>query len=395
MLGGAAALPLALLAPGAEAANAAGNLLAGPAGCGVPPREPVPFPLPDPGATWSAPPGRTVTTVEAEAGRFLYRVNGRPQTIQGMGYNPPSVGPMWASEHARRQRLQQDLTLMAAAGVNTLVGWNPAAIDGLALDVAWQAGLGVVLPFDVDFTADVRDTRVQQAFMDAVLTWVWRYREHPAVRMWGIGNEVLQRSVPPAWCGTPASDDQHDWAVAWSRLLLETADLIHAHDPDHPVLYREAEDSYAPWLAGALAERPADRPWLVYGINAYTPRLGEIIASWPRRGIPTSVFISEYAPLNAPHGQRAEHFRSQWQMILARPEYVLGGAVYVWATDGPEEVDRQFGLVDAAGQPVDNALAAISELYHADAGAADAGTDDASIIGTGFEAVQTPGRDRA
>jgi hypothetical protein len=70
--------------------------------------------------------------------------------------------------------------------------------------------------------------------------------------------------------------------------------------------------------------------------------------------------------MNAPHGERAEGFRAQWAAVRARPDYVLGGAVYVWSTDGPEEVDRQFGLVDAAGQPVDDALETISALYHAD-----------------------------
>ena len=184
-----------------------------------------------------------------------------------------------------------------------------------------------------------------------MLAWVEQYRPHPAVRMWAVGNEVLQRSVPPAWCGTAPSASQSAWADAWSSLLVEVADLIHARDPDHPVLYREAEDSYAPWLARALAANPADRPWLVYGVNAYTPRLAEILDGWPERGIPTSLLVSEYAPLNAPHGERADQFREIWGVIQARSSFVLGGAVYVWSTDGPEEVDRAFGLVDAERHP--------------------------------------------
>jgi hypothetical protein len=256
---------------------------------------------------------------------------------------------------------------MAAAGVNTLIGWNPATVDGLTLDVAQQVGLGVALPFDVDFTLDVKDTGVRRAFTSAVLAWVGQYRLHPALRMWAVGNEVLQRSVPPSWCGTAPSESQSAWADAWSTLLVEIADLIHARDPQHPVLYREAEDSYAPWLARALAASPGDRPWLVYGVNAYTPRLPEILDGWPDRLIPTSLLVSEYAPLNASRGERADRFRELWGAIRARPSFVLGGAVYVWSTDGPEEVDRAFGLVDANGEPVDDALDAISALYHADA----------------------------
>jgi hypothetical protein len=50
-------------------------------------------------------------------------------------------------------------------------------------------------------------------------------------------------------------------------------------------------------------------------------------------------------------------------VIRAFPAFVVGGAVYVWSTDGPEEVDRQFGLVDEHGAPVDDALDTIAELY--------------------------------
>ncbi len=338
--------------------------MASPVMCSVPPREPHPFAAPDPSVNWSAAPGPLQTTVQYVDGRYLYTVDGQPETVRGMGYNPPADSQ---PSGVRRLRLEQDLSLMVASGVNTLIGWNPGVIDGLALDVAREAGLGVALPFDIDFTSDLRDVRVRQAFTDAAVAWVEQYRTHPAVRMWAIGNEVLQRAVPPTWCSTAPTAEQDSWAATWASLLVETADLIHSRDPLHPVLYREAEDSYAPWLARALAAQPADRPWLVYGINAYTPRLAEIIEGWPKRGIPTSLLISEYASLNAPHGERADGFRSQWAAIRTRPGYVLGGAVYVWSTDGPEEVDRQFGLVDAAGQPVDDALETISTLYHADA----------------------------
>jgi hypothetical protein len=345
--------------------RAADTAVASPLACGVPPREPLPFPLPDPATSWTAPPGPVPTSVELTAAGFEYRVNGRPTFIQGMGYNPP-VGNLPLD--ARRQRLDIDLPLMAAAGVNTVIGWNPAVFDGSLLDAAHRSGLGVALPFDVDFTLDVRDSATRQSFTSTILRWVDQYRAHPAVRFWAVGNEVLQRSVPPAWCSTAPSETQGAWADAWSTLLLDVADRIHERDPDHPVLYREAEDSYAPWLARALAARPAPRPWLVYGVNAYTPRLVEIIDGWPDRLIPTSLLVSEFAPLNGARGERADAFREIWGSIRTRAAQVLGGAVYVWSTDGPEEVDRAFGLVDANGEPVDDALETIAGLYHESAG---------------------------
>ncbi|MFN8633303.1 MAG: hypothetical protein U0893_05555 [Chloroflexota bacterium] len=357
---------------------------AAPLACDTPPREPTPFGEPDLLASGSTLSGPLPTTVRSDGGRYVYQVDGLPTRVRGMGYNP-SVTAL--TSEARRTRLLRDFGLMANAGVNTVVGWNPAVLDGMALDVAAETGVGVALPFDVDFTLDVADPAVQRRLASTILSWVDRYRQHPALRLWAVGNEVLQRSVPPAWCGTPPSDRQASWASAWASLLIQLADAIHARDPYHPVLYREAEDAYTSWLARALADDPDDRPWLVYGVNAYTPRLAAILDGWSGSGVPTSLLVSEFAPLNGQRGERAASYREIWSVIRARSSFVLGGSVYVWSTDGPEMVDRSFGLVDASGEAVDDALDTISELYHEDAGDAErvsarqigASSDDASM----------------
>lgn len=182
LTGAGAALGMAGVCGGPGGSSAwGGSAWASPVACAFPPREPHPFASPDPAVSWSAPPGPTFTSVNGGSGQFVYTVGGSPEIIRGMGYNPPISAGLTVA--ARRLRLEQDLQLMAAAHVNTLIGWNPAAIDGLTLDVAWQAGLGVTLPFDVDFTAGIRDASIRRAFTDAVLAWVEQYRAHPAVRM--------------------------------------------------------------------------------------------------------------------------------------------------------------------------------------------------------------------
>jgi hypothetical protein len=61
-------------------------------------------------------------------------------------------------------------------------------------------------------------------------------------------------------------------------------DEVHRLNPHHPVVYRDAEDAHVGWLTEALRARPASRPWLVCGINAYTTRLDHILTAWPSRG---------------------------------------------------------------------------------------------------------------
>ena len=56
-------------------------------------------------------------------------------------------------------------------------------------------------------------------------------------------------------------------------------------------------------------------------------------------------------------------FQHQWAQITTRPGVVLGGLAYTWATNGPEDLDRVFGLVDPSGTPTDGALAAVSDAY--------------------------------
>jgi hypothetical protein len=45
---------------------------------------------------------------------------------------------------------------------------------------------------------------------------------------------------------------------------------------------------------------------------------------------------------------------------------VLRGLAYTWATNGPEDLDRVFGLVDPQAVPTDGALAALSASYLSD-----------------------------
>ena len=72
------------------------------------------------------------------------------------------------------------------------------------------------------------------------------------------------------------------------------------------------------------------------------------------------LLVSEFAPGGMSPADRPQGLREMWKMIRGANGWVLGGAVYAWTTDGPEEVDRVFGLVDDDGQPVDGAFAAIS-----------------------------------
>jgi len=105
----------------------------------------------------------------------------------------------------------------------------------------------------------------------------------------------------------------------------------------------------------------------VYGANIYSQaRLQQVISSWPAQWPGQPLIISEFAPGGMSASDRPLAFQQQWQVIRSRPDVVLGGLAYTWATNGPEDLDRIFGLVDPNGVPTDGGLAALSAMYLSD-----------------------------
>jgi hypothetical protein len=98
-------------------------------------------------------------------------------------------------------------------------------------------------------------------------------------------------------------------------------------------------------------------------MNFYTFRMRDAIETWPKKGLDVPIVVSEFAPAGIGRGERAAGYWRMWSMIRARPEFVLGAAPYVWNVEGPEPVDRLFGLVDGNAKPVDSALGTLRDMY--------------------------------
>jgi hypothetical protein len=102
----------------------------------------------------------------------------------------------------------------------------------------------------------------------------------------------------------------------------------------------------------------------VWGTNCYQDYLSDIVDEWPSLGMGSALWVSEFAPGGEAVPDRPDGFRRMWAYVTRHPDYVLGGAVYAWTRDGPEGVDRDFGLTDD-GTPVDGrSIDALTELFH-------------------------------
>ncbi|HEV8637368.1 MAG TPA: glycoside hydrolase family 2 TIM barrel-domain containing protein [Chloroflexota bacterium] len=300
-------------------------------------------------AAASADEGRrgSVVRVDASPEGYLYLVDDRPELIRGMGYNA-LLGER--SEDERAALLWRDFAMMRRVGVNTVLGWDMGSFDRTLLDVAEASGLGVIMHFDLGKGWDYADPAVQEQLLGRIADWVVAYRDHPAVRMWGVGNEVLL-----------TTDDEQ--CRAFAQFYVRVHQTVRRFDPDHPLLYREAEDVRVPYFRDAFAEAGVRPEGFVFGMNFYTPRIDEALTQWPEHGFPVPVLISEFAPAGLAPSRRPDGFREMWQRVRAHARLVLGAAPYVWTTVGPEAVDRIFGLTDEHGRPVDGALTELQQLY--------------------------------
>jgi beta-galactosidase/beta-glucuronidase len=273
-----------------------------------------------------------------------------------MGLNTRYASTLSPSQRALR--LDADFQMMQRLGVNTVLGWDEAEFDETLMTLAHKHHLGVILPFDLDQNADYTDPAVRAQATAHVLQRVEAFRNDPALRMWGLGNEVLHKIVHPSWLGQQDPARERN-ARAFATWLVETADAIHQIDPDHPVTYRDAEDAFVTWLVDAFNQRPGGAPpWFAFGTNGYTFRLKDIIANWPKRGLDVPLWASEFAPAGVAPFERTDGFKRMWGYIREQPDEVLGGAVYAWTRNGPEEIDRALGLTDD-GAPFDPSLLAV------------------------------------
>lgn len=316
-------------------------------------RDVQPAAIPDGDDADQAPPdGRpSAVVIERTSEGYRYLVNGEPEVIRGVGYNT-STRKLPADE--RSETLERDFGLMSDAGFNTIVGWEASEFDAVLMAKAADAGLGVIVPLDL--RADVYYDRADRfnAMRDRITAWVRQHRDEPALRMWGLGNETLQ--------GIQETDTPR--ARQTARFIVEMADYIHSLDPNHPVVYRDAEDFFVSAIAKALQESPRPRPWLVYGMNIYQPlKLARVLSQGPAAALGQPLMLSEFGPAGV-HGRRRDRaYVEMWETLRQYPDTVLGGCAYTWSQNGPEPLDLLFGLTGPDGQPNDRTLLALSEAF--------------------------------
>ena len=258
---------------------------------------------------------------------WILEVNGQPFYVKGV------VGDEYLSK------------VKEYGGNSIRTGWEKKDLDD-----AWSLGLNALvnLPANAErYGFDYNDTSEVRKQTERIISIVKKTKDHPAVLMWAIGNEL--DFVPPLNPFNPR---------VWDA-VNQAAKAIHAVDPNHPVMTVIGTS-----MMGKVADIVKRCPDLdLLGINTYGD-IYELPITLAKYGWTKPYLISEWGPdgywevrkttWGAPYEQTGlEKFlcyeKKYLSAISSQKEQCLGSYVFYWNGFKHETTHTWFCMFDSTG----------------------------------------------
>lgn len=269
-----------------------------------------------------------VEVVNTGSGWTLMR-NGEPYYIKGAG----------GHDH---------LDQLVALGGNSIRTWSAEDADEI-LDAAHERGLTVMFGLWVQHERHGFDYNDETAVLNQLNRFkivVQKYKDHPALLMWGIGNEV---------------DLFYSNTKVWDA-IQDIAAMIHEVDPNHPTSTVTAGlDSTEVYLVKTKAP-DID----IYGVNTYGD-IGKVPGEILQYGWGGPFIISEWgpnghwevastkwgAPLEQTSTEKSASYAERFdKYIAAYRDRCVGSYVFLWGQK-QETTSTWYGLFTADGAPTE------------------------------------------
>ncbi len=122
----------------------------------------------------------------------------------------------------------ENLELLATLGANSVRTWGVGDQTLAVLDRAHELGLTVTVGIWMEARSqggDYTNEELKRKQLERIRTWVPKLKDHPALLIWGIGNESEVRNNTPEY---------------WTHLNA-LATLCKELDPNHPTMHVTAE----------------------------------------------------------------------------------------------------------------------------------------------------------
>lgn len=241
----------------------------------------------------------------------------------------------------------RDLELLKSLGGNSVRTWTPGMAEPI-LDDAQRLGItvcvGLAMPA-IRFGMDYSDPKKVDELVASVVKDVDRLKSHPAVLMWGLGNELeleAKGDLEPLW-----------------RAVNRIAAEVKKHDPNHPtaaIVANIGRDK-----AAQIARLCPDID--ILGINAYGD-LHTIPERLKAQGWTKPYIVTEFgptghwevektawgAPLEPTSEQKAKTYaRGYESAIVGQPGWCLGAYAFFWGQK-QERTPTWYGLLLKSGE---------------------------------------------
>lgn len=277
--------------------------------------------------------------VERDGAKFVLMRGGEPYFVRGAGG-------------------QSRLETLKAAGGNSIRTWH---IDDARriLDEAHEHGLTVTMGIWIGHPRhgfDYSNAQAIAAQRTMVRKAVTELKDHPALLLWGVGNEVELMSDPDLVFPelnnlakiVKELDPNHPTMVVIAGGEADKIRSFNTHCPDVDLL---GVNSYAADIAsvpGTLRANGYDRAYLV--------------TEWGPRGHWQSPKTPWDAPLEQTSTEKAESFRMGYRAAIAsEPDRCLGSYVFLWGQK-QEKTATWYGMILPTGETT-QALDAMTELW--------------------------------
>jgi hypothetical protein len=270
----------------------------------------------------------SIVKIEKIGRRFELTRNGQPYFINGAGG-------------------RNHLDMLVEAGGNSIRTWSSSQET---LDEAHQKGLTVCMGLRMHKPrrgADYTDTKMLKEQRDGIYDQVMKLKDHPAVLMWGVGNEVEHHA------------SEEDRILVWKE--IETiAKMIKEIDPNHPVITV---------IAGAgkkLEDIQRLCPTLdAIGINSYG-KLAKVPSEVERYNWKKPYLITEFGPrgwwevektawglpIEDTSTEKAQFYYKAYKAGINKKPNCLGSYVFLWGNK-QEKTHTWFNLFLEDGSPTE------------------------------------------
>ena len=271
-----------------------------------------------------------------QSGKYQLRINGKPFYIKGAGLELGSIKSL------------------ADYGGNAFRTWrvDNGEKSGLEiLDEAHRHGLMVCMGLDVARERhgfDYSDKQAVAAQLAAMERDVLALKDHPALLMWGIGNELnLRHSNPRVW-----------------DAVNDIAKMIHRLDPNHPTTTMLA--GAEPDVIKLVVSRCADLDLLSFQLYGEIDQLPDYlsqsdftgaytVSEWGATGHWESPCTDWGRPFEANSSIKAGCYRQRYiDTIAADHQQCLGSFVFLWGQK-QERTPSWYGVFLEQGQYTESA----------------------------------------